>query len=185
MLRRFSFWLFHKLGWSFKGGLPKDKKYVMIAAPHTSNWDFILGMLARSALGEKIHFLGKHTLFILPWGWFFKALGGSPVHRGKNNNLVNAAVILFNQKDEYKLALAPEGTRSVVTRWKMGFYHIAHQAKVPIVCIGLDYTNKQFSFTDPIHTTGDMEQDMSVVYHFYENIKGCHAKDIPKFHIKK
>ncbi|MCL1077133.1 acyltransferase [Parashewanella spongiae] len=185
MLTRFSFWLFHQLGWSFKGTRPTAKKYVMIAAPHTSNWDFVIGILARTALGEKIHFLGKHTLFIPPWGWLFRAIGGSPVDRRKNNNLVDTAVTIFNQRDEYKLALAPEGTRKAVTHWKMGFYRIAHKANVPIVCIGFDFENKKIVFADAIQTTGNIERDMSMVYAFYQNIKGRHPKDIPEFHIKK
>lgn len=118
-------WLLKISGWQIQGQLPSQAKYIVIVAPHTSNWDFIIGVLARGALNTRIHFLGKHQLFIPPWGWFFRAIGGSPVDRRKNNNLVDAAVQLFATQPDYKLALAPEGTRSPVTRWKCGFYHIA------------------------------------------------------------
>lgn len=167
--------------WEISGQLPLTSKFIIIVAPHTSNWDFIIGVLARGALGEKINFLGKHQLFIKPWGWFFKAIGGTPVDRTKHNNLVQAAVAQFNEKKEYKLALTPEGTRSSVMRWKTGFYHIAKQAHVPIISIGFDFEKRQIIIGDCILTGDDMVQDMNNIINYFRNIKGKYPKDIPSF----
>lgn len=168
-------------GWKVSGLLPTDHQYVAIVGPHTSNWDFIVGVLARGALGAKVNFLGKHQLFIPPWGWFFKAIGGTPVDRSKSNNLVDAVVQLFKKNSKFSLALAPEGTRSAVKRWKTGFYHIANKANVPIVTVGLDFGNKTVLIADGFDTTEDMQQDMDRIISFYRSIDGRHPKAIPDF----
>ncbi|MEH6463809.1 MAG: 1-acyl-sn-glycerol-3-phosphate acyltransferase [Shewanella psychromarinicola] len=169
------------LGWKLDGQLDKTKPCVIIVGPHTSNWDFIIGIIARSALGTKIHFLGKHQLFIPPWGWLFRAMGGSPVVRRKYNSLVDGVVLLFQQDPLYKLALAPEGTRSPVTRWKSGFYHIAAKADVDIVPIGLDFGRKAIVIAKPLRPTGDIEREINQLMDFYRSIKGCHPKKIPNY----
>lgn len=168
-------------GWTISGTLPTDSQFVAIVGPHTSNWDFIIGVLARGALGAKVNFLGKHQLFIPPWGWFFKAVGGRPVDRTKSNNLVDAVVQIFNSDPDFSLALAPEGTRSPVKRWKTGFYHIASKANVPIITIGLDFGNKTVIIPQGTPTTDDMQQDMDQIITFYRAIKGRHTKVIPDF----
>lgn len=168
-------------GWKIAGTLPTDHQYVAIVGPHTSNWDFIIGVIARGALGAKINFLGKHQLFIAPWGWFFRAIGGTPVDRSKNNNLVDAVVDLFKSNSHFSLALAPEGTRSPVTRWKTGFYHIASKAQVPIITVGLDFANKTVVIPEGMQTTDDIQQDMDHIIEFYRSIKGRHPKVIPDF----
>lgn len=173
-------WLLNISGWRIQGELPTQAKYIVIVAPHTSNWDFIIGVLARGALDTRIHFLGKHQLFITPWGWIFRAIGGSPVDRRKNNNLVDSAVQLFTTQSEYKLALAPEGTRSPVRRWKCGFYHIAAKAQVPIVPVGLDFACKAVVIRSPLQPV-DIEQDMAEILGFYRSIKGRHPKTIPDY----
>ena len=174
-------WVFQKLGWQIKGELPQLDKYILIAAPHTSNWDFIFAVMAKLIVREKIHFLGKHQLFTPPWGWLFRALGGSPVNRSKNNNLVETAVHEFNTRQTYKLALAPEGTRSAVTRWKTGFYHIAQKANVPIVCIGLDFKNKQIRIEPSFTVSDNITADMNQILDYFREIKGKYPKAIPKF----
>lgn len=174
-------WLLNISGWQIEGQLPDCAKYIIIVAPHTSNWDFIVGVLARGALGTRIHFLGKHQLFIPPWGWFFRAIGGSPVDRRKNNNLVDTAVQLFESKADYKLALAPEGTRSPVKRWKYGFYHIASKAQVPITPVGLDFSRRTVIIRTPLQPSGDIATDMHDILSFYRTIKGRHPKVIPDF----
>ncbi len=174
-------WLLSVSNWQIEGQLPNQAQYLVIVAPHTSNWDFIIGVLARGALNTRIHFLGKHQLFIPPWGWLFRAMGGSPVDRRKNNNLVDAAVQLFETQADYKLALAPEGTRSPVTRWKYGFYHIAQKAKVPIVAVGLDFSRKTVVIRPSIHPSGNMALDMEEIRSFYLGIKGRYPKTIPEF----
>ncbi|QYJ75401.1 lysophospholipid acyltransferase family protein [Shewanella sp. FJAT-52076] len=168
-------------GWRFEGELPALPSYIITVAPHTSNWDFIVGVMARGALGERIHFLGKHQLFIPPWGWFFRAIGGSPVDRRKNNNLVDAVSALFEEDKNFKLALAPEGTRSKVSRWKTGFYHIAVKAKVPIVTVGLDFAECTVVLGPARATTGDMQADMDAIIAFYRGIKGRFPKQIPDY----
>ncbi|GGI90065.1 lysophospholipid acyltransferase family protein [Shewanella gelidii] len=174
-------WLLKICGWKIEGTLPSQSKYIMIVAPHTSNWDFVLGVIARGALGTPINFLGKHQLFQPPWGWFFKALGGHPVDRRKNNNLVDAVVELFQSNHTFKLALAPEGTRSTVERWKTGFYHIAAKAEVPIIKVGFDFANRQVILCQPMYVTGDIENDMRAILSFYQGISGRKPKTIPDF----
>ncbi|KIO36952.1 MULTISPECIES: lysophospholipid acyltransferase family protein [unclassified Shewanella] len=169
-------------GWTIDGRLPEAPQYIAIVGPHTSNWDFIIGVLARGALGQKIHFLGKHQLFIPPWGWLFRAIGGTPVDRRKSNNLVDAVAQLFQQDPQFKLALAPEGTRSPVTRWKTGFYHIASKAQVPIVTVALDFAGKRVVIPEAISVTGDIDKEMPQILDFYRSIKGRHAKAIPDYH---
>lgn len=181
MFSKFCRWLMKLTGWQFEGELPTNGRYIIIVGPHTSNWDFIIGVIARGALSQNIHFLGKHQLFLPPWGWFFKAMGGSPVDRRKNNNLVDAVAKLFAEDDQYKLALAPEGTRSEVKRWKTGFYHIAKKAQVPIIPIGFDFGRKTIVITQP-HAPGDnMVADMNQLMQFFRTIKGKKPKVIPDF----
>lgn len=185
MLQTFCKTILKFAGWKIDGALPTEPQYIAIVGPHTSNWDFILGVLARGALGHEIHFLGKHQLFIPPWGWFFKAIGGTPVDRRKSNNLVDAVAQLFKHDPNFKLALAPEGTRSAVKRWKTGFYHIAVAAKVPIVTVGLDFDNSRVVIPPTIAPTGDIEQDMNTILSFYRTIKGRHPKVIPNYSAPK
>jgi 1-acyl-sn-glycerol-3-phosphate acyltransferase len=181
MFNRFCTFLFARFGWQLEGELPRSAQFIMIVGPHTSNWDFVLGIVARGAMGINIHFLGKHQLFLPPWGWIFRALGGSPVDRRKHNNLVDAAAQLFKQDANYKLALAPEGTRSPVKRWKTGFYHIAKKAQVVIVPVGFDFSRKRVVFHPAIMPTEDIQQDMQKIIDFYRSINGRHPKTIPDF----
>ncbi|MGX9463585.1 lysophospholipid acyltransferase family protein [Shewanella sp. A14] len=176
--------LLNVIGWKFEGQLEKSQACVIIVGPHTSNWDFIIGIIARSALNTKIHFLGKHQLFIPPWGWLFSAMGGSPVDRRKDNNLVDAAAQLFKQNPNYKLALAPEGTRSPVSRWKSGFYHIALKSEVNIVPIGLDFGRKTIVIAKPLRPTGNIEPEINQLMDFYRSIEGYHPKTIPSYQQK-
>ncbi|GIU20564.1 lysophospholipid acyltransferase family protein [Shewanella sp. MBTL60-007] len=177
------FWkgLLKLIGWKISGELPKNKQFIAIVAPHTSNWDFIIGVIARGALGAKVNFLGKHQLFIPPWGWFFKAIGGTPVDRRKSNNLVDAVAELFKADPNFCLALAPEGTRSPVSRWKTGFYHIANKAQVPIITVGLDFGKKTIVIAEGKLPTGDIRQEMNEIVDFYRSIQGRHPKAIPDY----
>ena len=150
----------------------KIKKYVVIAAPHTSCQDFPIGILARNASGEEINFIGKDTLFNSPFGFFFRWLGGTPVDRSKNNNLVDAIVDIFNSKEKFRLALSPEGTRKKTDRWKTGFYYIAKGANVPIVLVTLDFEHKQIKISEPFYTTDDIDKDFEYFHSFYDGVKG-------------
>ena len=157
------------LGWKLVGDFPKDiKKYVVIAAPHTSWQDFPIGILARNTSGIKINFIGKDSLFKGPFGFIFRSLGGTPVNRAESNNLVDAIVKVFNAKDEFRLALSPEGTRKKVDKWKTGFYYIAKGANVPIVMATLDFGKKQVKFSEPYYTTDDKEKDFEYFQSFFK-----------------
>lgn len=171
------FILFRILGWKMDDNFPTHiKKYVVIAAPHTSWVDFPIAILARMSSGIMINYIGKDSLFKGPFGFFFRALGGTPVDRSKNNKLVDAIIQIFNSKDEFRLGLSPEGTRKKVTEWKTGFYFIAKGAKVPIVMATLDFGNKQIKISEPYYTTENKEKDFQIFKAFYENVKGKNEK---------
>lgn len=161
------------LGWKLDGNFPTHlRQYVVIAAPHTSWVDFPIAILARMSSGIMIHFIGKDSLFKPPFGFMFRALGGTPVDRSKSNNLVDAIVLIFKNRPDFKLGLSPEGTRKKVDKWKTGFYYIAKGAEVPIVMATLDFENKQIKISDPYYTTDDKEKDFEYFKAFYKNVKG-------------
>jgi len=167
--------IYHKiLGWSVKGFNDFDsvKKAVIIAAPHTSWHDFYIGVLLRSVIGVKTNFVGKKELFKFPIGWIFRSLGGSPVVRQSNENQVEAIARLFQEKNEFRMTMAPEGTRKKVAEWRTGFYYIAKAAKVPIIMFTLDFENKENRFSKPFYPTDDKEADFKFMYNFYKGIKG-------------
>ncbi|WBX74646.1 1-acyl-sn-glycerol-3-phosphate acyltransferase [Tenacibaculum pacificus] len=162
------------LGWKFNGEFPKElKKYVLIGAPHTSWQDFMVGLFSKKITGTKLNFVGKKALFKPPFGWFFKSLGGAPIDRSKSTNVVEAIVKVFNENDEFRLAISPEGTRQFVDKWKTGFYYIAQGANVPIVMLGFDFENKEVKLSKPFYPTGDIKEDFTHFYQFYKNIKGA------------
>ena len=161
------------LGWKLSNDFPHNlKKFVVIAAPHTSWQDFPIGILARNTSGIKINFIGKDSLFKGPFGFIFRSLGGTPVDRSKSNNLVDAIVQVFNEKDQFRLALSPEGTRKKVDKWKTGFYYIAKGANVPVVMATLDFGEKKVKVSEPYYTTNDKTKDFEVFKAFYIGVKG-------------
>jgi len=158
------------MGWKLVNDFPKDiQKYVVIAAPHTSWQDFPIGILARNTSGVKINFIGKASLFKGPFGFIFKSLGGTPVDRSTSNNLVDAIVQIFDKKEQFRLALSPEGTRKKVEKWKTGFYYIAKGAKVPIVMATLDFGKKQVKISEPYFTTDDVEKDFDYFHSYFHS----------------
>jgi len=173
-MKAFSKFIFSTLlGWKLVGNFPSHlKKYVVIAAPHTSWHDFYIAILARNTSGEKINFIGKDSLFKGPFGFIFKALGGAPVDRSKNNNLVDAIVDIFESREEFRLGLSPEGTRKKVEKWKTGFYYIAKGAKVPVVMATLDFENKHVKISEPYEPTDDKEKDFAHFHAFFKGVKG-------------
>ncbi len=176
MFSAISEWIFRLWGWKFEGQYPYDlKKFVLIVVPHTSSWDFPVGLLARSALRARIKFVGKASLFRPPFGWLFRALGGYPVDRSKRNNFVDAVVDIFNREKEFVLTIAPEGTRQRVEHLKTGFYYIALGAKVPVLMVKFDWANKIVGFSQPFYPTGNLEADMEVITAYFRGIKGYHA----------
>jgi 1-acyl-sn-glycerol-3-phosphate acyltransferase len=161
------------LGWQLENDFPKElKKYIIIAAPHTSWIDFPIAILSRIASGIMIHFIGKRSLFTLPFGFIFRALGGIPVNREQSNNLVNSVIAIFNSKEEFRLALSPEGTRKKVAKWKTGFYYIAKGANVPIVMATLDFGQKKIKISKPHYVTPNKDYDFDLFHAFFEGVRG-------------
>lgn len=173
------------IGWKIVGTLPNLNKYFIIVAPHTSNWDLIIGLLGRFAVGVKIHFLAKRQIFFFPLGLFLKAIGGIPVDRSKKGNMVEQVVDLFESRENLVLGLTPEGTRSPVKRWKEGFYHIAQKAKLPIVMIGFDYSKKEIQVQEPFMPSGEMSADFVKIIAYFRTVKGFHPKELPDYVHKK
>lgn len=174
MLRPFYLFCFKIFGWKIAGRLPDLKKYICAIAPHTSNWDFIVGVAARSIL--RVHnakFLGKSQLFKKPYGWIFRGIGGIPVYRDKNNDMVDQVAEIIRRSDEFILAIAPEGTRKKVSKLRTGFWYIAKAANIPIVPIGLDFKRKEVVI-GPMVYPGDIDHDMRTLMEFY---KGIHGKN--------
>jgi len=165
---------FKLLGWKVTGfsDFESVKKAVIIAVPHTSWHDFYIGVLVRSVLGIKSNFIGKKALFNFPIGWIFRALGGSPVERKSNENQVQAIARLFAEKDEFRIGMAPEGTRKKVEEWRTGFYYIAKEANVPIVMFTLDFANKENRFSEPFYPTEDKEADFKFMKAFFKGVVG-------------
>ncbi|MFT4058092.1 MAG: lysophospholipid acyltransferase family protein [Legionella sp.] len=168
-------------GWKVVGELPKEQKYVVVVAPHTSNWDFWVGLFARFSIGVKINFLAKRQLFFFPLGILLRVLGGAPVDRSKKNNKVDKVVELFKQRNTFKLAITPEGTRGPVMRWKEGFYHIACKAKLPLAMVALDYGSKEIRIREVFWPTGDINKDFPQILDYYRKIVGCYPKKIPYY----
>lgn len=167
--------IFHTLlGWKINGSFhPEIKKYVLIGAPHTSWHDFHIGLLSREVAKININLIAKKSLFKPPFGFILRAMGGLPVDRSKSTNLVDAIIDMYNKKDEFRLAISPEGTRKYVKKWKTGFYHIAKGANVPIVMFGFDFGNKQVKLSEPFYPTDNIKADFTHFLNFYKNIKGA------------
>jgi 1-acyl-sn-glycerol-3-phosphate acyltransferase len=176
MFRILAILLLKLSGWKTRplGEFPvREKKYIIIVAPHTSNWDFVVGVLYRSVLRlEKARFLGKKELFRPPFGFIFRWLGGTPVDRASSQNMVDQVVQIFNARDEFALALSPEGTRKKVERLRTGFYNIAKKANVPIIMVALDFENKQVIFSEPLKPTDSQEEDFEKILAFFRPIRG-------------
>lgn len=167
---QFCFWI---VGWKMKGQRPDVKKYVLIVAPHTSNWDFFVGVCARSISGLKSRFLIKDSITKIPIvGNVIHALGGRGVDRSKNTNLVDQVVELFEKEEEFVMTIAPEGTRSYNPKWKTGFYRIALQANVPIQVVGFDFENRIVEYAEVIYPTENMDSDIERIQAYYRRIKG-------------
>jgi 1-acyl-sn-glycerol-3-phosphate acyltransferase len=162
------------LGWRAPDPFPYHlKKCVLIVAPHTSNWDFVIGLAFRSYLRiGHARFLGKASLFKPPFGFFFRSLGGIPVDRSQAHQLVDQVADMFAREDQLLLVLAPEGTRKKVARLRTGFYHIAKKAGVPIVMVGFDFSKKQLLIAEPFFAGDDEDADFRHIYEFYAGIRG-------------
>jgi 1-acyl-sn-glycerol-3-phosphate acyltransferase len=154
-------------GWSEERIIPAEQKFVVIAAPHTSNWDFLYFLALADKLNVPLSFMGKASLFRWPFKRMMMELGGIPVNRSKSTNMVDQMIAEFAQRDTFMLTIAPEGTRGKVREWKTGFYHIAVGAGVPMVCGLMDYAKKRGGLGMAIWPTGDYAADMAKVTDYY------------------
>lgn len=159
--------VFRLMGWRIEGQLPPLDKFVVIGAHHTSNWDFVLFIAAKFILRLNARWFGKHSIFRWPFAGLMRRWGGIPIQRHLTLNQVEQAVQAFAENREFILVLSPEGTRKRVERWKMGFYHIARGAGVPVVPAALDYRNRRIVIGEPFHTTGDATADLRRLLAFY------------------
>ena len=150
-------------GWKIEGNFPDRAKMVLIVAPHTSNWDFLVGLMAKFALRLEVRFIAKHSLFWWPFGAFLRQLGGIPVNRAAAGDVVEGAVHAFGERDRLVLAITPEGTRSRVERWKSGFHRIAHAAGVPVVLAVFDYSARVVRLGPAFDATGDYDRDLAAM----------------------
>ena len=172
-MQTFSKFLLRLWGFRLDGDPSNNLPHRIFAViPHTSNWDFPLGLLVRSAAGIKVQFIAKDSLFKPPFGPLFRWLGGYPVDRTKSHNYVEAVSNLFQSQPRLAIAIAPEGTRKKVERLKTGFYHIARMAKVPIIMTKFDFGKKVVAFSEPLYPSGDIERDFQIMKAFYEDARG-------------
>lgn len=168
------------MGWEIQGKAPRLARYILVGAPHTSNWDFIYGMAIGLATGVQCYWVGKHTLFWGPFNWVMRWMGGIPLDRKgrcRRGSLVEQTVCTFKLHRKLGLVICPEGTRSKGERWHTGFYHMAKNAGIPIVLAFLDFKNKTGGFGPIIEPGDDMEKDLSEIQAFYADIHGKYPED--------
>ncbi|MCK9421404.1 MAG: 1-acyl-sn-glycerol-3-phosphate acyltransferase [Bacteroidales bacterium] len=170
MGRKFSKYILWLMGWNTSGALPEGiNKAVLISAPHTSYWDFVIGRFTFWAIRVNIRFLIKKEVFFFPLGILLRKLGGLPVERNTANTMVDQVVRMFNEHESLVVVITPEGTRQKVDRWKKGFYLIAQRARVPIALGYINYRNKTGGVGPIIHPSGDYEKDMKIIRDFYRD----------------
>lgn len=174
-MRRFlSRTIYDIIGWRHNLTVDIPDKCVICVAPHTSNWDFILGKLFYTSIGKTASFLMKDSWFFFPVGVFLKAIGGVPVNRRQTEGLKEQLASEFRLRDSFQLAITPEGTRKLNPLWKRGFYHIAKMAEVPIVLIYMDYEKKEIGTLGIYHPTGNEEEDIRQIKLLFQHVKACH-----------
>jgi 1-acyl-sn-glycerol-3-phosphate acyltransferase len=161
--------LYHRYGWTAVGTVPEPRRFVLIAAPHTSNWDFLYFLGLTQDIGIRPHFMAKKSLFRWPMGGFMRSMGGIEIDRSKSQNVVEQMVAEFARRAEFILTIAPEGTRGATKKWKTGFYQIAMAAKVPLVVGMMDYGRKTGGLGPLIWPTGDFRADMAKVLDVYRD----------------
>lgn len=174
MKRKIYEWIFFKLmGWEIIGKMDSSiKKSIMIVVPHTSWHDFYIGLFARGIINLEMNYVAKKELFVFPFGAYFRWMGGAPLDRSGGKNIVDSIASIFNSRDVFRLAIAPEGTRKKVTEWKTGFYYIALKAKVPIIPVAFDYGKKQVVLNEPFYPTGNIEADFDILENNFKGVIG-------------
>jgi 1-acyl-sn-glycerol-3-phosphate acyltransferase len=165
-------WILTRCGWRMAGEVPDQPKLVVIAAPHSSNWDVVWGLLLKVGLRLDVHFIGKREAFFWPLGPLLHAFGGFPIDRNAAHGVVGGMRRQFAAHERFWLAIAPEGTRKKVDKWKSGFWHIARAAGVPILPVYFHYPEKTIGFGPPIHPGADLDADMARIRAFYAPFQG-------------
>ncbi len=160
-------WFLKFSGWELEGTRPVERRFVLIAAPHTSNWDLAYLLALAATFDVKVSWMGKHTLFLPPLGWLMRRVGGIPIVRHRSENVVAQMARAFEESNELALVVPAEGTRGYVAHWKSGFYHIARNANVPIVLGYLDYARRRGGFGPALLPSGDIRSDMDEIRDFY------------------
>ncbi len=157
------------LGWQVKGNFPEQKKFILAVAPHTSNWDFIIGVAVMFSLDLKINFLGKHSIFIWPFKGLLESIGGIPIFRDSRHGVVDQLVKRCRESEYFVLGIAPEGTRSKTNQWKSGFLHIAHQANIPVVPVSLHFDKKQVILQPAKMISADIDAELIRFKHCFDD----------------
>jgi 1-acyl-sn-glycerol-3-phosphate acyltransferase len=165
-------WIARLSGWTFDDNRPADKRFVLIGYPHTSNWDFVLAMLFKFAVGFHFNWVAKHSLFTWPFGGLMRALGGIGVDRARTQGFIGQLVELFRSRDEMVLVITPEGTRGHTDYWRSGFYHLARSAEVPVVLGYVCFKTKRIGIGPTFHLSGDEEADLAQIRAFYADKVG-------------
>lgn len=164
-------------GWRIEGKLPDLGKGIISVAPHTSNWDFFVGLFVKFRLGLEVNFLGKHTIFRFPIKGFLTRIGGIPVRRDAAHGVVATMCEAFAQRDKLMLVIAPEGTRRKVKQWKTGFLHIAKQAQVPVIPVAFDYAKRVVMIGQPVEVQEDIAQALAAIQNFSSQATGKVAEN--------
>jgi 1-acyl-sn-glycerol-3-phosphate acyltransferase len=162
-------------GWRIAGALPDLPQAIIIVAPHTSNWDFTLGLAIKFLLQLRARWLGKDAIFRSPLGGFFRSIGGIPVDRSTSNNVVQASVDAFAQSPQMLLVLSPEGTRTARMQWRSGFYHIARGAHVPVIPVAFDWAAKRVTFLPPQWLGEDQQGEIARLTAMFAGVRGKRA----------
>lgn len=177
MLQKICRWiLYRRMGWTTQITVDHPDKYIICLAPHTSNWDFLMGQLYARAENMKTNFLMKKEWFFWPLGLLFKHLGGIPVYRSKHTSMTDTLAQTAKQTPSFKLCVTPEGTRSLNPEWKKGFYYIALKAGIPMLLYALDYERREIRCTRSITPTGNFDADMRSIKLYFKDVKGKHPE---------
>lgn len=171
-------WIFARCGWRVAGEFPDVAKLVLIAAPHSTNWDVVWGLFAKVGLRLDVHFIGKREAFFWPIGPLLRSFGGIPINRSAAHNVVARMRSEFERRERFWLAIAPEGTRKKVSKWKSGFWRIAHEAHVPILPVYFHYPEKTIGLGPLFHASDDLDADIERLRDFYRPWMGKNRKTV-------
>ncbi len=170
-------WLLYRcLHWKVDVSVELSGKYIVCLAPHTSNWDFIIGQLYSRAAGLRINFLMKSEWFFWPLGPLFRRLGGIPVHRDKHTSMTDTLAEVASREPDFRLCITPEGTRKRNADWKRGFYFIALKAKLPVKLFGMDYKRRLIQCTQEIIPSGDVDAELPRIKQYFAQFTGKHPE---------